>query len=335
MLTLAAQVLFLVALVRASHFPLQPRSGPCDSSGPDYSERVCGDICLPIGQFCCGNIPAPPSLLYACPIGTVCNDYYINNSDYLARCCEGQYNPPIGALASCQVVPTFPSTSYISGTATAPITAPSSTACGAEVNAEGYGYRDCGNICLDVESICCGFIPGTNKAWSCSVGQACLTSGYAPGNCVDASGYIVPGTTFVASNTTVASSPPSTITTSTVSLSTPTTTSTSVLTTSSTGGSTTTSSSGLTTSSTGSPTTTSESASITAQSTSSSTTSQLPISTTSIVGTGSSSPGIVTSSPSLLAFTGVATRHGPIENGVVYVLGGLIVGAAVGDLGLF
>jgi hypothetical protein len=91
MLTLAAQVLFLVALVRASEFPLQPRSGPCDLSGPDYSERVCGDICLPVGQFCCGNVPAS-SLLYACPIGTVCNDYFINDSDYLARCCEGLYS---------------------------------------------------------------------------------------------------------------------------------------------------------------------------------------------------------------------------------------------------
>jgi len=321
MLTLAAQVLFLVALVRASEFPLQPRSGPCDSSGPDYSERVCGNICLPVGQFCCGNVPAS-SLLYACPIGTVCNDYFINDSDYLARCCEGLYNPPIGAIASCQVVPPFPSTSYIPGTATAPTTAPSSTACGAEANAEGYGYRACGDICLDVEHICCGFILGTNQAWSCAVGQACLTSGsanIAPGSCVDASGYIVPGTTFVASNTTVASSPPSTTTTSTISSSTPTTTS----------------SSGLTTSSTGGLTITSESASITAQSSSSSTTSQLPISTTSTVAAGSSSPGTVTSSPSLPAFTGAATRHGPIENGVIYALGGLIVGAAAGDLGLF
>jgi hypothetical protein len=139
MLALAAQVLFLVALVRGSEFLLQPRSGPCDLSGPDYSERVCGDICLPVGQFCCGNVPAS-SLLYACPIGTVCNDYFINDSDYLARCCEGLYNPPIGAIASCQVVPPFPSTSYIPGTVTAPTTAPSSTACGVEANAEGYGY---------------------------------------------------------------------------------------------------------------------------------------------------------------------------------------------------
>jgi hypothetical protein len=321
MLTLAAQVLFLVALVRASEFPLQPRSGPCDSSGPDYSERVCGDICLPVGQFCCGNVPAS-SLLYACPIGTVCNDYFTNDSDYLARCCEGLYNPPIGAIASCQVVPPFPSTSYIPGTATAPTTAPSSTACGAEANAEGYGYRACGDICLDVEHICCGFILGTNQAWSCAVGQACLTSGsanIAPGSCVDASGYIVPGTTFVASNTTVASSPPSTTTTSMISSLTPTTTS----------------SSGLTTSSTGGSTITRESASITAQSSSSSTTSQLPISTTSMVAAGSLSLGTVTSSPSPPAFTGAATRHGPIENGVIYVLGVLIVGAAAGDLGLF
>jgi len=337
MLTLAAQVLFLVALVRASKFPLQPRLGPCDSSGPDYSERVCGDVCLPVGQFCCGNVPAS-SLLYACPIGTVCNDYFINDSDYLARCCEGSYNPPIGAIASCQVVPPFPSTSYISGTATAPTTAPSSTACGAEANVEGYGYRACGDVCLDVEHICCGFIPGTNQAWSCAVGQACLTSGsanIAPGSCVYASGYIVPGTIFVASNTTVASGPTSTTTTSIISPSTPTTTSSSALTTSSTGGS----------------TITSESASITAQSSSSSTTSQLPISTTSMVaasslspGTvtsspspsaGSLSPGTVTSSPSQLAVTGAATRHGPIENGVIYVLGGLIAGAAAGDLGMF
>ena len=157
MLTLAAQVLFLVTLVRASEFLLQPRSGPCDSSSPDYGVRECGDdICLPVGQFCCGNVPAS-SLLYACPIGTVCNDYYINNTDYLARCCDGSYNPPIGAIGSCQVVPPFPSTSYIPGTATAPITAPSSTACGAEANAEGYSYRACGDICLDIGDICCGF----------------------------------------------------------------------------------------------------------------------------------------------------------------------------------
>ncbi len=321
MLILAAQVVFLIAFVGASESPLQPRSGPCDSSGPDYSERVCGDICLPVGQFCCGNVPAS-SLFYACPIGTVCNDYFINDSDYLARCCEGSYSPPIGAIGACQVVPPFPSTSYIPGTATAPITAPSSTACGAEAYAEGYGYQACGDICLDVEHICCGFIPGTNQAWSCAVGQACLTSGtknIAPGSCVDASGYIMPGTIFVASNTTVASGPPSTTTTSMISSLTPTTTSSSVLTTSSTGGS----------------IITSESASITAQSSSSSTTSQLPISTTSMVVSGSLSPGTVTSYPSLPAFTGAATRHGPIENGVVYVLGGLIVGAAAGDLGLF
>lgn len=321
MLALAAQVLFLITLVRASEFPLRPRSGPCDSSGPDYSKRVCGDICLPIGQFCCGNVPAS-SLLYACPVGAVCNDYFINDSDYLARCCEGSYNPPIGAIASCQVVPPFPSTSYIPGTATAPSTAPSSTACGAEANAEGYGYRACGDICLDVEHICCGFILGTNQAWSCAVGQACLTSGstsIAPGSCVDASGYIVPGTTFVASNTTVASSPPATTTTSTISSSTLTTTS----------------SSGLTTSSMGGSTIISESTSITAQCSSNSTTSQLPISTTSTVAAGSSSPGTVTSSPSLPVFTGAATRHGPINNGVIYALGGLIVGAAAGDLGLF
>ena len=320
MLSLTAQVLFLVALVRASEFPLQPRSGPCDSSGPDYSERVCGDICLPVGQFCCGNVPAS-NLLYACPIGSICHDYFINDSDYPVACCEGLYNPPIGAIASCQVVTPFPSTSYIPGTATAPTTAPSSTACGAEANAEDYGYRACGDICLDVEQICCGFILGTNQAWSCGVGQACLYSGsayIAPGNCVDASGYIVPGTTFVASNTTVTSGPPSTTTTSMISSLTPTTTS----------------SSGLTTSSTGGSTITSESASITAQSSSSSTTSQLPISTTSMA-TGLLSPGTVTSSPSLPAFTGAATRHSPIENGVIYMLEGLIVGAAAGDLGLF
>jgi hypothetical protein len=98
---------------------------------------------------------------------------------------------------------------------------------------------------------------------------------------------------------------------------------------------TTTSSSGLTTSSTGGLTIISESASITAQSSSSSTTSQLPISITSMVVAGSLSPGIVTLSPSPPAFIGAATRHGPIENGVIYVLGGLIVGAAVGDLGPF
>jgi hypothetical protein len=311
MLTLAPQILFLVALVRASEFPLQPRSGPCDSSGPSYSERVCGDICLPVGQFCCGNVPAS-SLLFACPIGTVCNNYFIDNSDYLVRCCEGSYNPPIGAIGSCQVVTPFPSTSYISGTATAPTTAPSSTACGAEANAEGYGYRACGDICLDAEHICCGFIPGTNKAWSCLVGQACLTSGsvnIAPGSCVYASGYIVPGTTFVASNDTVSSGPPSITTT--------------------------TRSSGLTISSTSSSTSASESASISTQSSSSSTTIQLPISTTSMVATGSLSPGTVTSSRPTPAFTGAATRHGPIENGVIYVLEGLIVGAAAADLALF
>jgi hypothetical protein len=54
-----------------------------------------------------------------------------------------------------------------------------------------------------------------------------------------------------------------------------------------------------------------------------------------MVAAGSLSPGIVTSSPSPPAFTGAANRHGPIENGVIYVLGGLIVGAAAGDLGLF
>ena len=321
MLTLATQVLFLVALVRASEFPLQPRSGACDSSGTDYSERVCGDICLPVGQFCCGNVPAS-SLLYACPIGTVCHNGFINDSDYPVGCCEGLYNPPIGAIASCQVVPPFPSTSYIPGTATAPTTAPSSTACGAEANAEGYSYRACGDICLDVEHICCGFILGTNQAWSCAVGQACLNSGsanIAPGSCVDASGYIIPGTTFVASNTTIASSPLSTTTTSTISSLTPTTTS----------------SSGSTTSSTGGSTITSESVLITAQSSSSSTTSQLPTPTTTIVVAGSSSLGTVTLSPSPPAFTGAATRRGPIENSVIYTLGVLIVGVAAGDLGLF
>jgi hypothetical protein len=317
MLTLAGPVLFLVALVRASEFLLQPRSGPCDSSGPDYSERVCGDICLPVGQFCCGNVPAS-SLLYACPIGTVCGNPFINNS-YQTRCCEADlYNPPIGVTGPCQEVSPFPSTSYIPGTATAPTTAPSSTACGAEANAEGYGYRACGDICLDVEHICCGFILGTNQAWSCAVGQSCLTLGgpnTTPGSCVDASGYIVPGTTFVASNTTVESSPPSITTTSTISSSTPTTTSSS--------------------GSTGGSTITSESASITTQSSSSSTTSQLPMSTTSTVAAGSSSPGTVTSSPSLPAFTGAATRHSPIKNGVIYTLGGLIIGVAAGNLGLF
>ena len=320
MLTLAAQVLFLVALVRASEFPLQPRSGPCDSSGPDYSERVCGDICLPVGQFCCGNLPGE-GVLFACPIGTVCRYSFIDDS-YPASCCAGPYDPPIGAATSCQGVAAFPSASYIPGTATAPTTAPSSTACGAEANAEGYGYRACGDICLDVEQICCGFIPGTNQAWSCPVGQSCLTPGpvyVAPGSCVDASGYIVQGTIFVASNTTVASGPPSTTTTSMISSLTPTTISSSSLTTSSTGGS----------------TTTSESASINAQSSSSSTTSQLPISTTSTVAGGSLSPGTVTSSPSPPAFTGAATRHGPIENGVIYMLGGLIAGAVAGDLRLF
>ena len=320
MLTLAAQALLLVALVRALEFPLQPRSGPCDSSSPDYSERVCGDICLPVGQFCCGNVP-DSNLLFACPIGTVCGNPLINGSDYQTWCCEGSYNPPIGATDSCQVVPRFPSTSYILGTATAPTTAPSSAACGADADAEGFGYRACGDVCLDVEHICCGFIPGTNQAWSCLVGQTCLRNGsdtIAPGNCVYASGYIVPGTIFVASNTTVASSPPTT-TTSTISSLTPTTTS----------------SSGSTTSSTGGSTIISESTSITAQSSSSSTTSQLPISTTSTVAAGSLPQGTVTSSPSPPAFTGAATRHGPIINSVIYTLGGLIIGAVAGDLGLF
>jgi hypothetical protein len=53
------------------------------------------------------------------------------------------------------------------------------------------------------------------------------------------------------------------------------------------------------------------------------------------VAAGSSSSGTVTLSPSLPAFTGAATRHGPIESGVIYALGGLIVGVAAGDLGLF
>ena len=352
MLALAGPVLFLVALVRASEFPLQPRSGPCDSSGPDYSKRVCGDICLPVGQFCCGNFPAS-NLLYACPIGTVCGNPLVGNS-YQSWCCEADiYTPPIGATGPCQEVFPFPSTSYIPGTATAPITAPSSTACGAEVNAEGYGYRACGDVCLDVEHICCGFILGTNQAWSCEVSQSCLTlggPGITPGSCVDGSGYIVDGTIFVASNTTVESSPPSTTTTSMISSSTPSTTSRPALTTttstiSSSKPSTTstissptpstTTNSGLTTSSTSSSTITSKSASITAQNSSSSTTSQLLISTTSTVAAGSSSLGTVTSSPSQPAFTGAATRHALIESGVIYALGGLILGAVAGDLGLF
>ena len=311
MLTLAVQVSFLLAIVTASKLslPLQARLDDCPPYlNTGWSERACGDICLPVGQFCCGNIPSSP-LLYACPIGTVCNNPNIGNNNYLGRCCEGRNNPPIGAIDNCQEVPQFPSTSYISGTVTAPNSSPSSTACGAEAIAEGYGYRACGDICLDVGHICCGFISGTNQAWSCEVGQTCLYPGSAnidPGSCVYASGYIVPGKIFVASNTTVTSSRPSTTTTRTISSSTPTTTSSSGLTTSSTGGS-------------------SESASITAQSSSSSTTSQLPISTASTVAAGSSSLGTVTSSLSSPAFTGAATRHSPIENSVIYALGGLIV----------
>ena len=105
MLTRAVLVLFLLALVRASKLSLQlqARQDLCDSQGGDgYCNRVCGDIYLPVSQFCCGTVPAS-SFYYESSIGQVCNDYCINNNDYLARYSNGTW--------SCDVATPFPSTS--------------------------------------------------------------------------------------------------------------------------------------------------------------------------------------------------------------------------------
>ena len=145
MLTRAVLVLFLLSLVRASKLSLQlqARQDLCDSRGGDgYCNRVCGDIYLPVSQFCCGTVPAS-SFYYESSIGQVCNDYCINNNDYLARYSNGTW--------SCDVATPFPSTSYIPSsttpTQTLSTTLPS-TACGPQVQDEGYGYRSCCDVCL-------------------------------------------------------------------------------------------------------------------------------------------------------------------------------------------
>lgn len=331
MLTLAVQVCFL-AIVRASELslPLQARSTPCGSYGDGlYGNRACGDICLPVGEICCGNVPAS-SLLYACPIGRVCNDYWINNNDYLARCCDGTWS-------SCDVVTPFPSTSYIPTTPTqTSSTSLPSTACGPQVQAEGYGYRNCGDICLPVDEFCCGFLPDTNFAFSCTVGDACLiSSNMNQPMCCDASGYCLYVSSFAAGPTPTRTLSQSTGTTSIFPQSTGVTTTTFSPTQ-------TTSSGGLATSTTGggpapSSVVTSESASpivTTTTKINSSMTNQSPITSTGTVLVGLSSMANTTS-PSSPSFTGAAARDYPIGNGVIYVLGGLFVGAVAGDLGLF
>ena len=106
----------------------------------------------------------------------------------------------------CDVATPFPSTSYIPSsttpTQTLSTTLPS-TACGPQVQAEGYVYRSCGDVCLSTSDFCCGFIPDTNLAYSCGIGEACLLSGNAnTPMCCDASGYSLEVSPFAASNAT-------------------------------------------------------------------------------------------------------------------------------------
>ena len=314
MLTPAGQVFFLLALVGAAEIsstttalqtPAISDPHACDSQGgAGYDLRICGDICLPVGQFCCNTLPNSP-LWWGCPIGQVCNNQFINDWDYLARCCNS---------ASCIVVTPFPSTSYIPISTAPPSTSTTlpSSPCGPELEAEGYGYRSCGGVCLPVDQFCCPPIPNTNLVYSCEIYQLCSLYGDANDpQCCYASGYCLDATPFV-NNSTETSAIPQSTAVSTIPPPTQTT-----------------SSSGLATSITGGPpptTTTTQSGSPT--------TGQSPVSATGTVSVSPSLSKTNATSPSSPSFTGAAARYS-LKTAAVYVLGGLFVGVAAGDLGLF